>query len=51
MQKNGSVKDPDLYLGADVPEWFMANKESEYPRKVQWALLGTKYTKCAISEL
>ena len=48
--KSGSVKEqPDLYLGADVAKWYIA--ESDDPGKVRWAMSSTKYTKRAISEL
>ena len=44
--KDGSVKEPDMYLGADVKKWNIA--ESEEPGKVRWAMSSTKYTKQAI---
>ena len=48
--KGGSVKEPDLYLGADVRKWYIA--ESDDPAKVRWwALASTKYTKRAIADL
>ena len=47
--KPGSVKEPDLYLGADVSKWYIA--ESDDPGKARWAMSSTKYTKRAISEL
>jgi hypothetical protein len=47
--KSGSVKEPDLYLGADVAKWYIA--ESDDPGKVRWAMSSTKYTKRAILEL
>ena len=46
---SGSVKEPDLYLGADIAKWYIA--ESDDPGKVRWAMSSTKYTKRAISEL
>ena len=48
--KSGSVKEPDLYLGADVAKWYIA--ESDDPGNARWAMLSTKYSrKRAISEL
>ena len=41
--KEGSVKEPDMYLGANIKEWYMA--ESEEPGKVRWAMSSVKYTK------
>ena len=40
--KDGSVKEPDMYLVADVKKWYIA--ESEEPGKVRWAMSSTKYT-------
>ncbi len=48
--KRGSLKEPDLYLGAEVAKWYIA--ESDDLGKVQfWAMSSTNYTKRAISEL
>jgi hypothetical protein len=47
--KEGSVQEPELYLGADVKKWYIA--DSEDPGKVRWALASTKYTKRAIADL
>ena len=41
--KDGSVKEPDMYLGADVKKWYIAG--SEEPGKARWAMSSTKYTK------
>ena len=41
--KDGSVKEPDMYLGADVKKWYIAG--SEEPGKVRWAMSSTKCTK------
>jgi hypothetical protein len=46
--KEGSVQEPELYLGADVKKWYIA--DSEEPGKVRWAF-ATKYTKRAIADL
>ena len=47
--KEGSVQEPELYLGADVKKWYIA--DSDDPGKVRWALASTKYTKRAIADL
>lgn len=47
--KNGSVKEPDLYLGSDVKKWFIQG--SEDPAKVRWALSSEGYTKKAVEEV
>ena len=47
--KEGSVKEPDMYLGADVKKWYIA--DSDEPEKVRWAMSSTKYTKRAISDV
>ena len=41
--KDGSVKEPDMYVGADVKKWYIA--ELEETGKVRWAMSSTKYTK------
>ena len=38
--KDGIVKEPDKYCGADVKKWYIA--ESEEPGKVRWAMSSTK---------
>ena len=47
--KDGSVKEPDMYLGADVKNWYIAG--SEEPGKDRWAMSSTKYTKQAIADV
>ena len=47
--KDGSVKDPDMYLGADVKKRYIAG--SDEPGKVRWAMSSTKYTKQAIADI
>ena len=47
--KDGSVKEPELYLGADVKKWYIA--ESEEPGKVRWAISSTKYRRQAIVDV
>ena len=47
--KPGSVMEPELYLGAAVKKWYIANDED--PTKVRWAMSSTKYTKKAIADV
>jgi hypothetical protein len=47
--KEGTVKEPDLYLGADVKKWYIEG--SDEPGKVRWAMSSTNYTKKAIEEV
>jgi hypothetical protein len=47
--KEGTVKEPDLYLGADVKKWYIEG--SDEPSKVRWAMSSTNYTKKAIEEV
>jgi hypothetical protein len=47
--KADSVKEPDLYLGADIMKWTIAG--SDDPTKTRWAMSSTKYTKKAIDEV
>lgn len=47
--KEGGVQEPELYLGANVKKWYIA--ESDNPGKMRWALASTKYTKRAIADL
>jgi len=47
--KPGSVKEPDLYLGADLKKWYIDGPEE--PGKARWAMSSTNYTKKAILEV
>ena len=47
--KKGSVKEPDLYLGADIEKVNLEN--SDKPTKTRWAMSSTNYTKKAIEEV
>ena len=47
--KKESVKEPDLYLGADIEKVHL--EHSEHPTKTRWAMSSTKYTKKAIAEV
>ena len=47
--KDGSVREPDMYLGADVKKWYIA--ESEEPGEVRCAMSSTKYTKQVIADV
>ena len=45
--KKESVKEPDLYLGANIEKKFF----DEEPSKARWAMSSTNYTKKAIEEV
>ena len=47
--KAGSVKEPDLYLGADIRKWYIEGLEE--PGKPRWAMSSTNYTKKATVEV
>jgi len=47
--KPGSVKEPDLCLGADIKKWYIDG--SEEPGKARWVMSSTNYTKKAIFEV
>ena len=47
--KDGSVKESDIYLGADVKKWYIA--EPEEHRKDRWVMSSTKYTKQVIADI
>ena len=47
--KKGSVKEPDLYLGAQVKKWYIAG--SDDPGKVRWALSSEDYVKQAVADV
>lgn len=44
--KAGSVKEPDLYLGAGISKYFI--EESGKPDKVRWAMSSDSYVKNAV---
>lgn len=47
--KPGSVKEPDIYLGADVKKYYIEG--SEDPEKARWAISSHTYVKRAIAEV
>ena len=47
--KKESVKEPDLYLGADIEQVVFEN--SDDPGKTRWAMSSTNYTKKSITEV
>ena len=47
--KEGSVKEPDLYLGADVKKYYIEG--SDDPEKPRWAMSSTSYVKRAIADV
>ena len=44
--KPGSVKEPDLYLGADISKYYI--EESDEPTKCRWAMSSDSYVKTAV---
>jgi hypothetical protein len=47
--KDRTVKEPDLYLGAEVDKWYIEG--SDDPGKTQWAMPLSNYTKKALEEV
>jgi hypothetical protein len=47
--KEGSVKEPDTYLGATVKKWYIPG--SDDPGKVRWAMSSEVYVKRAITDV
>ena len=47
--KEGSVKEPDLYLGADEKLYYI--ESSDDPEKAQWAMSSTSYNKRMIKDI
>ena len=44
--KAGSVKEPDLYLGADISKYYIEG--SDQPTKARWAMSSDSYVKTAV---
>jgi hypothetical protein len=47
--KEGSVKEPDSYLGADIKKWNINN--SADPMMTRWAMLSNTYVKYAVADV
>jgi hypothetical protein len=47
--KEGSVKRPDTYLGAEIIEWKIEG--SDNPEKVRWAMSSDRYIKTAVADV
>jgi hypothetical protein len=47
--KEGTVKEPDLYLGAEVKKWYIEG--SDDPAKPRWAMSSQNYTNKALEEV
>eukprot|EP00957_Ditylum_brightwellii_P018083 1362311-Ditylum_brightwellii.AAC.1 len=47
--KDGSVKEPELYLGATIEKWYI--HELDKPEKARWSMSSYSYTKKAIEEV
>jgi hypothetical protein len=48
--KEGSVKEPDFYIGADIKKWIV-DSCSEGPTQTRWAMSSDKYVKCAVTNV
>jgi hypothetical protein len=46
--KEGSVKEPEMYLGATVKKWYITG--SDEPGKARWAMSSEVYVKLAITD-
>jgi hypothetical protein len=47
--KEGSVKEPDMYLGAQVKKWYIPG--SDDPEKARWAMSSEVYVKRSIQDV
>jgi hypothetical protein len=47
--KEGSVMEPEVYLGAQVKKWHITG--SDDPQKVRWAMSSEDYVKQAVSDV
>jgi hypothetical protein len=47
--KNGTVAEPDMYLGAQVKKWYFEG--SEDPKKPRWAMSSELYVKRAVGDV
>jgi hypothetical protein len=47
--KGGSVKAPDVYLGAEVKQFKIP--ESDEPGKIRWAMSSSKYVARAVKDV
>jgi hypothetical protein len=47
--KEGSVKEPNMYLGADVRKYYIEG--SDDPAKPRWAMLSESYVKQATADV
>eukprot|EP00957_Ditylum_brightwellii_P197135 15019654-Ditylum_brightwellii.AAC.1 len=47
--KDGSVKEPEFYLGAAVEKFYI--HELDAPEKARWSMSSYSYTKKAIEEV
>jgi Reverse transcriptase (RNA-dependent DNA polymerase) len=47
--KEGSVKEPDMYLGAEIKKYYL--KDSDDPQKTRWAISSDLYVKKAIADV
>jgi hypothetical protein len=47
--KDGSIKEPDFYLGADILRWKIDGCNN--PTKLRWAILSDTYVKRTVAEV
>ena len=47
--KEGSVKEPDAYLGSEIRKWTI--DDSDEPTKTRWAMSSNLYVKRAVTEV
>jgi Reverse transcriptase (RNA-dependent DNA polymerase) len=47
--KSGSVKEPDVYLGAEIKKWTI--EEADNPTKTRWAMSSDLYVKRAVADV
>ena len=47
--KEGSVKEPELYLGATVTKWYI--KGADDPAKASWAISAEGYIKLLLKDV
>ena len=47
--KEGSVKEPDVFLGAEIKKWNLNDPNN--PTKTRWAMSSDLYVKCALADV
>jgi hypothetical protein len=49
LQKDGSIKKPDIYLGADIKDWQIGDADNN--GKVRWEMSSETYVKRAVRDV